>query len=36
MECDFNLLFYGHFKIPKIAIILKALLGIYIYIYNVL
>jgi hypothetical protein len=33
MECDFSLLFYGLFKIPKIAIILKALLSIYIYIY---
>jgi hypothetical protein len=24
MECDFNLLCYGLFKIPKIVIILKA------------
>jgi hypothetical protein len=28
MECDFNLLCYGLFKIPKIIIILKALLSI--------
>jgi hypothetical protein len=29
MECDFNLLCYGLFKIPKIIIILKAFLSIF-------
>jgi len=29
MECGFNLLYYGFFLIPKIVIILKALLSIY-------
>jgi hypothetical protein len=29
MECDFNLSYYGLFKILKIAIILKAFKSIY-------
>jgi hypothetical protein len=30
MECDFNLLCYGLFKIPKVVFILKAFLSIII------